>query len=184
MIYSADDLLWSDGLEDLRTLLDPKPLEPDQPMPTLMQCSTLADMAWWCSWKQLPVQSHKFSALPEVATAELLQQLGMTAEQCVVAMKQLSAAQLPDLQRLVLPAFVTDAVEAMAAQLPELPLLQQMQQHKLFVGYSFWLSYSRIVVPASELHLMWPQFSTFENCMASIVHIMCWSHLLMRLLQV
>ena len=37
MIYSADDLLWSDGLEDLRTLLDSKPLEPDQPMPTKMR---------------------------------------------------------------------------------------------------------------------------------------------------
>lgn len=122
-------------------------------MPAKMQCSTLADMAWWCSWKQLPVESHKFSCLPEVATTELLQQLGMTAEQCGVAMKQLSAAQLPDLQRLVLPAFVTDAVEAMATQLPELPLLQQMQQHKLFVGYSFWLSFSRVLLHASELPL-------------------------------
>ena len=134
MVYNAADLLWSDGLNDLRTLLDPQLAQPDEPMPAKMQCSTVPDIMWWCSWKQLPMESHHFSTLPEVEMTELLQQLGMTSDQSSVAMKQLSSAKWPDLQRMVLPAFVKEAVTYMATQLPELPLLQQMQQHKLFAG--------------------------------------------------
>ena len=134
MIYHAEDLLWSDGLEDLRTLLDSELQPCSQPIPVKMQCSTLPDILWWCSWKQLPADSYQFTSLPEVVTADLLQQLGMSTEQCTAAMKRLSSTQLPDLQRMVLPAFVEDAVRYMAGQLPGLPLVQHLQQHKLFVG--------------------------------------------------
>ena len=134
MVYNASDLLWSDGLEDIRTLFESPSPHCGQPMPAKMQCSTLPDILWFCSWKQLPSESHQFSSLPEVSAVELLRQLGMTAEECALAQAQLSSTQWPDLQKVVLPDFMTDAVTYMATQLPELPLTEQLQQHKLFAG--------------------------------------------------
>lgn len=132
--YDALDLMWLDGLEEVRRLLTLPPLmSSTQRAPDTFKCQSIADLQWYCSWKGLASDAQFFDRAPEVATADLLQHLGVPQQQISSITAKLTVDSLCSLRAMVLPQFVQQAVELVADQLPELDLMSKFHNRLLFV---------------------------------------------------
>ena len=133
--YDAADLMWLDGLIDIRTLFmsNVLPAAAEQ-VPARWKCNTLDELQWYCVRKGLPLGSHTFQELPSVYTSDLLRDLGVPEEDLKAVAAHLTSASMPVLRKAVLPSFIEEAVMLMADQLPDLQLASRMQQGQLFVG--------------------------------------------------
>ena len=133
--YDALDLIWLDGLDDIRALLTLPPLPPHaQKAPESFKCQSMADLTWYCSWKGIALDAQFLTQVPVVATADLLQHLGVPQQHAKAILPNLTVEGLAGLRRMVLPEFSQQAVALMANQLPELQLTTQLQGKLLFAG--------------------------------------------------
>ena len=133
--YDALDLMWLDGLDDVRALAQKSlNVHTAQKAPSSFKCHSLTDLQWYCNWKGLSQDTHIFSQLPVVDTADLLQQIGVPWQQISSFSANLTPEMLSSLRQMVLPHFVQQAVELMADQLPELNLIRKLEDKVLFAG--------------------------------------------------
>lgn len=133
--YDALDLMWLDGLNDIRALLTLPPLPPHaQKAPETFKCQSMADLDWYCSWKSVASDAQFFDQAPVVATADLLQHVGLPPQQVKAILPNLTVEGLSSLRCMVLPQFVQQAVELMADQLSELDLIPKLEKRLLFAG--------------------------------------------------
>ena len=79
--YDALDLMWLDGLDDIRALTQTPERETCQKVPKMFKCQSMADLNWYCKWKGLAPDVQLFEQPPLVFTADLLQHLGLLRQQ-------------------------------------------------------------------------------------------------------
>lgn len=133
--YDALDLMWMDGLEDMRALLAlASPVHEAPKAPEKWRFQTMESLQWYCSWEGLAPNKQFFDQAPMVSTSELLLHLGVPPEQISSITTRVTTAELPRLQRLVLSGFAQQAVELMADQLPHLDLIHKFHESLLFAG--------------------------------------------------
>ena len=135
--YAALDLMWLDGLDDMRALLPGSTAicSTSGIAPRMFNCSSVDSLQWYCAWKALP-GSHQFDTVPVVHTLDLMRQLGVPELQLDAMLSSLAAVSVPALCRMALPQFITNAVALMDEQLPGLNLVAKHQQSMLFAGYA------------------------------------------------
>ena len=131
--YDAMDLMWMDGLDDIRSIFQAREADPAEQIPAEWQCRTLEELQWYCMREGLPCNEHQFGELPTVDTLDLLWDLGVPEHDLTAMVKRLTHANLPMLRKAVLPQFAQEAVALMDDQLPELKLLEKMQKGMLFL---------------------------------------------------
>lgn len=132
--YDAQDLMWIDGLDDLRAMVTSAVVPaPGSQLPVRWKCCTLDQLQWYCMRKGLPLDSS-FHELPYVYTFDLLRDLGVPDADLKSVAASLTVASIPILCKAVLPQFVQDAVAVMASQLPHLQLPEKMSNNLLFAG--------------------------------------------------
>lgn len=137
--YDALDLMWLDGLQDVRAMWPPAQSaqttssSKHESVPSHWRCSNLDMLHWYHDWKALP-GTQTFNDLPLVSTSELLVQLGVPAQQLQTVMAQMAPNSLCLLRRVVLPAFKRDVAALIADQLPELDLLSKFEANQLIAG--------------------------------------------------
>ncbi len=142
--YDALDLMWLDGLDDVRAMI--RPAQPThgppastssvqhEPIPFQWRCSSLEELQWYCKWKGIASDQQTFGDLPLVSTSQLLIQLGVPQQQLQAILAQMAPGSLACLRRAVLPAFKREVVALIAEQLPGLALLSKLDCNQLFAG--------------------------------------------------
>ena len=136
MIHSASDLLWTDGLHDMRLLsagIASHTAVDAQPVGSSFALASLQDLTWYCEYKGLSAQEAVLLPVPVVQVSELLAVLGMPKAEHKAAMQHLTKAALPMLQQMALPDYLSNAVAVIEEQLSGLGIAEQHLQGKLFV---------------------------------------------------
>ena len=135
MIHSASDLMWTDGLHEMRQLFastaEEKAVE-GKLLGTSFTLTSLQDLAWYCEWKGLSVQHAVLLPVPVVQVSELLDVLGVPKAQHRSAMQQLRKADLPALQQMVVPEYLAEVVAIIDQQIPGIGLAKQHSHNELF----------------------------------------------------
>lgn len=140
--YAALDLMWLDGLDELRALLPGSVAchevnasdSTAEAAPQSWICSSKEMLEWYCVWQRLPADAH-FTIAPMVSTTDLLCQLGVPQSQMEPVISRLTADIVPALCKMVLPAYWNNAVALMDEQLPGLGLLDKLSNKPLVVRY-------------------------------------------------
>lgn len=117
--YDAADLIWLDGLDELRGLLaDASVAAPfDKTVAPAWRCGCLAEMDWYYKWKQWSEDKElDGKMMPLVRTYDLLTDIGMSCDEAKAA--RVPVAKLPTLCSMVLPDFQAAIVQSLADQLP------------------------------------------------------------------
>ncbi|KAA6417639.1 MAG: hypothetical protein FRX49_12431 [Trebouxia sp. A1-2] len=138
--YAALDLMWLDGLDELRALLPGSVAchevnasdSTAEAAPQSWICSSKEMLEWYCVWQRLPADAH-FTIAPMVSTTDLLCQLGVPQSQMEPVISRLTADIVPALCKMVLPAYWNNAVALMDEQLPGLGLLDKLSNKPLVV---------------------------------------------------
>ena len=132
--YKAQDLMWLDGFEQLREVLNSTQVtgQREQIAPDELICNTSEDMQWYRSWKGLQTDLQSHSCAPAVRKQELLLDIGVPQQQLQTVSQNLSPDSIAALRQIVLPSFVQDAVSLMDSQLPDMQLMHKQQS--LFAG--------------------------------------------------
>lgn len=128
--YDAQDLMWTNGLDELRAMFTSPS---GSQLPICWKCCNLDQLQWYCLWKGLPLDTS-FQELPYVYTFDLLRDLGVADVDLKSAAASLPASSSAVLCQAVLPKFRQDAVAIMASQLPHLQLPDKMSGGLLFAG--------------------------------------------------
>lgn len=140
--YAALDLMWLDGLDELRGLLPELACHQvnasdrtTEVAPQSWICSSKQMLEWYCAWQGLPTSAH-FTVAPMVSTADLLCQLGIPQSKVEPIMSSLTADSVPALCQMALPDYWNNAVALMDEQLPGLGLLGKLSNKPLSVRYA------------------------------------------------
>ena len=136
--YAAEDLMWLDGLDELRELSSGSTAIQDasacatyaQAAPQSWVCSDTEMLQWYCAWLGLPADAH-FTVAPAVSTSELLSQLGVPQSQLEPMITKLTTDSLSRLRQMVLPAYWNSAVVLMDEQLPGLGLVGKLSNRSM-----------------------------------------------------